>query len=225
MADYAILASGASKTKTFKDLLFSTVAAGRPALSARFVHESVAQNTLLDPRDFAFESPPTKTRKRTVHDSESSDEFERRRLAKNARTRARRQRLREEVSQSSTQFQKKESISEDTSTALRARSGPQSPTPPLEHTRETVGSHFKFTDSERAYAMKYVRVLLARDHEISSHAIGAALHDKVGGSYSVIYFRTNLSVRCLTIRLAHGELIWVHPLSELTLTASANELA
>ena len=189
IADYAILASGASKTKTFKDLLLSTVAAGRPALSARFVHESVAQNTLLDPRDFAFESPPTKTRKRTVHDGDSSDELERRRLAKNARTRARRQRVREEAAQSSTQLQKQESINKNTSTALGAHSGPPSPTPPPEHTRETVGNCFKFTDSEHKYALNYVQVLLARDHEISSHALGAALHDKVGGSYFVIKFR------------------------------------
>jgi hypothetical protein len=189
------------------------------------VHESVAQNTLLDPRDFAFESPPTKTRKRTVHDGDSSDELERRRLAKNARTRARRQRVREEAAQSSTQLQKKESISKNTSTALRAHFGPASPTPPLEHTRENVGNHFKFTDSEHTYAIKYAQVLLARDHEISSHAIGAALHDKVGGSYSVINFRIDLSVRCLIIRLAHGELIWVDPPSRLKLTASASEPA
>lgn len=190
------------------------------------MHESVAQNTLLDPRDFTFESPPTKTRKRTAYDDdESSDESERRRLAKNARTRARRQQLREEAAQSSTQLQRKESISKKTSTAFRAHSGPRSPTPPLEHTREAVGSHFKFTDSERAYALKYVQVLFARDHEISSHAIGAALHDKVGGSYSVINFGINLSVRCLIIRLAHGELTWVHSPSELKLTASASEPA
>jgi hypothetical protein len=147
----------------------------------------VAQNKLLDVRDFAFESPPIKSRKRTAHDGESSDEFERRRLAKNARTRARRQRVREEAAQSSTQLQKKESISRNTSTTARhAHSCPPSPTPPLEHTREAVGNNFKFTDSEHTYAIKYVQVLLARDHEISSNAIGAALHDKVGGSYSVI---------------------------------------
>jgi hypothetical protein len=150
------------------------------------VHESVAQNTLLDPRDFAFESPPIKTRKRTAHDGESSDEFERRRLAKNARTRARRQRIRDEAAQSPTQPQKKESISKNTSTALHAHSGPPSPTPPMVHTREAVGNYYKFTDSEHTYALKYVQVLFARDHEISGFAIGAALHDKVGGSYSVV---------------------------------------
>ena len=186
IADYAILASGASKTKTFKDLLLSTVAAGRPALSARFVHESVAQNTLLDPRDFAFESPPIKNRKR---DGESSDELERRRLAKNERTRARRQQIREEAAQSSTQPQKKESISKNTSTALRAHSGPPSPSPPSEHTREVVGNHFRFTDFEHTYAIKYVEVLLARDHEISFQAIGTALYHKVCASYSVINSR------------------------------------
>lgn len=150
------------------------------------MHESVAQNTLLDPRDFAFESPPIKTRKRTTHDGESSDEFERRRLAKNARSRARRQRIREEAAESSTQPQKKESIDKITSNALHAHSGPPSPSPPMEHTREAVGNYYKFTDSERTYAIKYVQVLLARDHEISGSAIGAALHDKAGGSYFVI---------------------------------------
>ena len=170
------------------------------------MHESVAQNTLLDPRDFAFESPPIKTRKRTAHDGESSDELlERRRLVKNERTRARRQRLRDEAAQSSTQPQKKESIS-NSSTALHVH-GPPSPTPPMEHTREAVGSNFKFTDSEHTYAIKYVQVLLARDHEISSFAIGAALHDKVGDSYFLSTLVIYLSVRCLIIRLAHGELI------------------
>ena len=171
------------------------------------MHESVAQNTLLDPRDFAFESPPIKTRKRTAHDGESSDELlERRRLVKNERTRARRQRLRDEAAQSSTQPQKKESISKNSSTALHVQ-GPPSPTPPMEHTREAVGSNFKFTDSEHTYAIKYVQVLLARDHEISSFAIGAALHDKVGDSYFLSTLVIYLSVRCLIIRLAHGELI------------------
>ena len=164
--------------------MLSTVAAGRPALSARFVHESVVQNTLLDPRDFAFESPP-KTHKRTVKD-ESSDEMERKRLAKNARKSARRKQLREEAAQSSSQPQKEENISNISSTVFPAHSGPPSPTPPLMHTREAVGSHFKFTDSERTYAIKYAQVLLARDHEISGHSIAAALYDKVGGSYSVI---------------------------------------
>jgi hypothetical protein len=153
------------------------------------VHQSVAQNTLLDPRDFAFETPAIKNRKRTVtasQDEGASDELERRRLAKNARQSARRQWAREEAAQSSTQRQKKKSISKNPITPLPTHSGPPSPTPPLEHTREAVGNHFKFTDSERTYATKYMQVLLARDHEMSTTAIGAALHNKVGSPYSII---------------------------------------
>jgi hypothetical protein len=213
IADYAILASGATKTKTFKDLLLSTVAAGRPALSARFVHESVARNTLLDPRDYAFESPPiTKTRKRTVtakqDDDDKFDELEQKRLAKNAREAVRRQRLKEEAMKSSTPPTKsstpttQKSISKTTSIP----SGPPSPTPPLAHTRETVGANFKFTDSERTYAIQYAQLLLARDHSISSSAIGAALHIKVGGSYSMSTLEIHSLIRCPIIRLAHGEL-------------------
>jgi hypothetical protein len=70
---------------------------------------------------------------------------------------------------------------------------PASPSPPLEHTRETVGSHFKFTDSERIYAIKYAQILLARDHEISSSAIGAALHNKMP-HHTRNSWRTHLSI-------------------------------
>ena len=185
------------------------------------MHESVAQNTLLDPRDFAFESPPIKSHNQ-------SDELERKRLAKNARKSARRRQLREEreeAAQSSTRPQKKEeSISINTSTAGRAHSGPPSPTPPLKHTREAVGGHFRFTDSERTYAIKYAQVLLARDHEISGHAIAAALYDKVG-SILLSTLVIDLSVRCLIIRLAHGEVISVRPPSEMKLTGIASEPA
>lgn len=149
----------------------------------------MARNILQDPRDYAFEAPPTKTRKRTVtiaQDDDSSDGMERRRLAKNSKEAGRRQRLREEAAQVSTQLKtKKKSISKNIDVPP-AHSGPPSPTPPLEHTREMVGGNFKFTDSERAYAIKYVEVLLARDHEISGSVMGAALHKKVGGSYSII---------------------------------------
>ena len=43
-----------------------------------------------------------------------------------------------------------------------------------------VGGNYRFTDSERIYAMKYMEVLLARNHEISGQAMGVALHNKVG---------------------------------------------
>ena len=160
------------------------------------MHESVAQNILLDPRDYAFETPSTKTRKRNVtvtQDDDSSDdkfdERERRRLAKNLREAVRRQRRREEAAQaaqSSTPPKKKKTVSKDINIPPIAHSGPPSPTPPLDHTREAVGNNFKFTDSERAYAIQYAQVLFARDHEISSIAIGTALHNKVGYPYFII---------------------------------------
>lgn len=157
------------------------------------MHDSVAQNVLLDPRDYAFESPVIKARKRTVsvaQDDDSSDnkfdEKEERRLAKNAREAARRQRLKEKVAQMSTPPKaKKLSVSKNISIPP-VHSGLRSPTPPLDHTRETVGSGFKFTECERTYTMNYVQVLLARDHEIPAHTIAAALHNKVDDSSSVI---------------------------------------
>ena len=171
------------------------------------MHESVAQNTLLDPRDYAFDSPPTiKARKRTA--TQDADELERRRLAKNARESARRQRLRGEAAELSTPPKKKNAINKNTDISLPAHSGPPSPTPPLQHTREMAGGSFKFTDSEREYAIKYAEILFARDHEISNSAVGAALHKKVGGSYPIVnHFVIHLLVRCPIIRLIHGELI------------------
>ena len=77
------------------------------------------------------------------------------------------------------------SVSKNISIPL-AHPGPLSPTPPLDNTREAFGGGFKFTESERAYAIKYVQVLLARDHEISATAIGAALHNKVDDSSSIV---------------------------------------
>lgn len=112
--------------------------------------------------------------------------MEQRRLAKNAGQAARRQRQREEAAQASISPPTKKSSSKSITVASPAHSGPPSSTPPLEHIRELAGGHFKFTDSERTYAIKYVQILLARDHEISSYAIGAALHKKVSGLYSTV---------------------------------------
>ncbi|KAG5653448.1 hypothetical protein H0H81_000337 [Sphagnurus paluster] len=73
-ADYAILSSQSS---TFKTLLSTTVAAGTPALSTRFIHDCVEQKEFLDPAAYEFDSPaPSRKARGKRKRAPSVDEYE-----------------------------------------------------------------------------------------------------------------------------------------------------
>jgi len=61
----------------------------------------------------------------------------------------------------------------------RAIDGPRTPTPPPEHTRETWGAGFRFSQAENDFALHYAKILIDRDHEVSQSVVTAAIHKKV----------------------------------------------
>ncbi|KAG6898049.1 hypothetical protein C0992_006527 [Termitomyces sp. T32_za158] len=180
-ADYAILYS---QSKTFDLLLESTILAGRPAVSAAFVQDCVDRNELLNTSSYEFETAKGKSatprgkRKRIKSEEEEEHEmFISKRLAisegevsplKTVKT-AKVASPARQITQQRPPFQPDDP------------SWPRSPSPPAENTRvKRRGSEgFMYSEHEREYAKRYVKVLLQRDHQISNSAIGKALHQKV----------------------------------------------
>ena len=168
-ADYAILYS---RSKTFKDLLQSALAANRPTVSASFVHDCVQHNTIIDPTPYLFEKPRPKTKRKRTQ-SFSNERWEDRKGGKGQERTAGRRRKDDNGSKSP---KKPKLVKSDTDDRPRLRS----PTPPPAHTRvEWPGRGFKFSEHERQYAMRYLEILLERDHQMSSNAMALALFSKV----------------------------------------------
>lgn len=62
------------------------------------------------------------------------------------------------------------------------KAGRRSPTPPPAHTRlplEGRRGYYRYPEEERSYAIRYMRVLLERDHEMTNIAISQRLFQKV----------------------------------------------
>ncbi|KAF5385227.1 hypothetical protein D9615_001472 [Tricholomella constricta] len=213
-ADYAILYS---RSKTFEHLLESTLTAGRPAVSASFVYDSVEQNKILDPSPYEFDPPKPSMRgkrKRGKSEDDDDDEFpkdiaERKRLERNRRQTERRHALRlkeetspvkkakisfEETSRPCSEVQ--DSLLQRSQSVLDEPSRPRSPTPPAEHTRIRRGSSdgFMYSDHEVDYCRRYVKVLLERDHRISNSAIAQALSKKMD-NHSLGSWKTFLTAK------------------------------
>jgi hypothetical protein len=170
VADYSILYS---RSKTFPDLLKSTIAAEKPAVTASFVHDSVAENTLKDPDDYLFNAPATLKRKRpraTPLNEDQQEEKVQRRREEKSRRRAERKKKAEEQN----------TAMNDVNQEGELHYGTTSPSPPPESTRvQLTGGKYQFSESEREYLSRYVRFLLERDHLISNTAISHKLFSKV----------------------------------------------
>ncbi|KAF9457456.1 hypothetical protein BDZ94DRAFT_1326278 [Collybia nuda] len=183
-ADYAILYS---RSKTFNDLLNSTLAADRPAVTASFVHDSVEKNMLLDPSHYSFDVPSSsrgrRKRARSSSSGKSDGELERKRKERNVRQNELRKQRKTE----------KESVKQLTPIMqIPDEPRPKSPTPPPEHTRIPLpGGGFKFSEHEREFVTRYVKILLQRDHQTSVNAMAQSLHKKIN-NHSAKSWRTFL---------------------------------
>lgn len=187
-ADYSVLYSGSQKQKTFLDLLRSTIDAGRPAVSANFIRDCVARETLIDdPTPYLFKLTPKKRKRQgstPLSDEEPPDVVaEERRLERNRRQSERRKLAREEstatpASPSAKQGKRKKSPTPILSAPTY--DGPRTPTPPPLHTHIGFGtSGHRYTEHEREYVLRYTKILLDRDHMVANSAIGKAMHDKM----------------------------------------------
>ncbi|KAG5642449.1 hypothetical protein DXG03_002759 [Asterophora parasitica] len=196
-ADYSILYS---RSKTYDHLLQSTLAAGRPAISASFVFDSVEQNEILDSTPYEFGLPGSGSRGRRKRGRSEDDEegdvespegkAERKRLEKNRRQAERqaerRLKTKDDTAATSVKETSKRPKAQHSSlstsfSAFEDPSRPRSPTPPPEHTRirRGFGENFLYSEHEFDYCRRYIRVLLERDHRISNTAISQALYKKM----------------------------------------------
>lgn len=172
-ADYSVLFS---RSSTFKDLRWSTHAAGRPAVNASFVHDCVGQNMVLDPAPYLFPLPTSGKRKWSEGQSDQS------RKSRKKTSQSDREKIKEEESSPLSTIKSKK---EDKSPVLRPtsldddRTGPRSPTPPSDLPSVQTTTGVRYSEQEREYALRYVEVLLERDHHMSMNAMAGCLFKKV----------------------------------------------
>lgn len=180
MADYAVLYT---HSKTFTDLLTSTIEAGKTAVSNAFVRDCVNANTFLDPEQYELRIKASgKSKKRVAVQSSSSDveELSASEHRKSSQTRGRqegRKRVKQEREGQSSMNQPAVKFEPDIGALERLRV--PSPTPPPAHTRQATSRGYKYPDIERDYALRYIKVLLERDHLMSSQAMADRLFRKV----------------------------------------------
>lgn len=194
VADYCVLYS---RSTTFKDLRRSTHAAGRPPVNASFVHDCVAQNMLLDPAPYLFPLPssPSKKRKREVLAGQQSKDTSQAKKLRGMASQVEPKQLKKEENSPVSKIKPKK---EDRSPMLKmitldnGRIGARSPTPPPEESHvQLTRRGVKYSEHERDYALRYVEVLLERDHQMSANAIAANLFRKVP-SHSLASWRSFL---------------------------------
>lgn len=158
----------------------------------------VKSTSPLEPESEDDDEEQTSAESEETRRRQQSEDDEQKRLDKCRRESERRQRMREEKERqrlsrppSPVPGPSSEGLSQVSKARGRQRnsqswedpsdSGPRSPTPPGEHTQILHGNrgHFKFSDEENAYAIKYGKILVERNYQISMHAVGTAIHKKV----------------------------------------------
>lgn len=179
MADYAVLYT---HSKTFTDLLVSTIEAGKIAVSNAFVRDCVDANAFLDPEQYKLKIKTSgKSKKRTAVQSSSSDieELSASEHKKSSPTRGH-QEGRKRIKNDREGMKQPAVKLEPRDMEVLDRPRVPSPTPPPAHTRQTTSrGYYKYPDIEREYALKYIKVLLERDHLMSSQAMADCVFRKV----------------------------------------------
>lgn len=191
-ADYAVLSAGNKRQKVYKSLLSVANSAGVPAIQAKFISECVSENELLDSEPFMFESQSIRKRKRSMStvsvESEDEDHAENRepgdKVQKNVQGKGLKTEREPEVKKPITREPGKASKVSAKPTKYsrsypRAIDGPRTPTPPPDHTRETWGAGFRFSQAENDFALRYAKILIDRDHEVSQSVVTSAIHKTV----------------------------------------------
>jgi hypothetical protein len=146
----------------------------------------VRQNKVLDPAPYLFPLPvsPHKKRKRQeVLSDEKSVDTTRANKSRKKDSQIERKKLNKEEISPASKFKVKE---EGSSPVLKTipldndQTRLRSPTPPSEHThaRSTSGG-VKYSEHEREYALRYVEVLLGRDHQMAIGTMAGNLFRKV----------------------------------------------
>jgi len=209
VADYAILHT---QSKTFTDLLISTLEAGKTAVSPAFIYDCVHENSLLDPAQYRFKLG--KSKKRAALQSSSSDveelsAREHKRFNQNRLRQDKKKRAPQELKGQSSRNQAVVKLEQEEVEIVAERPRVPSPTPPPAHTQQVTTRGYKYPDIEREYALKYVRVLLERDHLMSSQAMADRLYKKVSRQVllalpALIYWHS-----CRTIHWGLGDIILV----------------
>jgi hypothetical protein len=160
VSNYVILDS--AKDKDFPSLLSSTIAANKSAMRAAFVHDCVEQGALLDPTEYIFDEPAMQKRKRIRSSVTTPSPSKEKVKGKKG---------------DSQKKAKKQQIQDDDETP---HTGPPSPSPPGEDTKRPFGAgKFYFSDDEKKYFMRYIKVLYQRDPLISNNCVAQKMHKKV----------------------------------------------
>lgn len=212
MADYVILHKRTAASKSSKTFLQSIHAAGKMALSSRFVRDCIDKRTLVNEAAYELENPHIRKRRRVTastaqkkEEEEVDSEAERQRkseeqkLARSKRRAERKQHEGEDKREDapSTSYLDVEPSSErrnvsniskarnDSTAHTSASRYPSPPTPPPPHTKIPLARGYKFSDAEDEYALKCAKLLIDHDHTISTSAICLYIHKTVGldGAY------------------------------------------
>ncbi|KAL0951270.1 hypothetical protein HGRIS_007984 [Hohenbuehelia grisea] len=157
-ADYAILNQS---TKSSGELLVRAAAADTPALRQAFVFDSIDQGRLLSTTPYLLDAPgaPVKKRKDRPPELNGSTKPRRTKAAKLKET-----------------TQSPAPLGEASSSTSKT----PSPSPPPASDREKWNSnHYKYTDAEQAYALRYAQFRLEKDYTTSNTIIAKKLHEKM----------------------------------------------
>ncbi|KAF4605159.1 hypothetical protein EYR40_003942 [Pleurotus pulmonarius] len=173
-ADYAVLHAG---SKMFPQLLSGTLDAGRPAVKAAFITDSIASGELKDDSAYQFEAPP-KQRRRASTSTVASPRPKRKGsyLVKTEQVDST-PLLRPQIGIRSAA--KKRKTSTPSPTPSLARTTP-SPTPPPESSRvEMAPGIFRYTEDEQAFMFRYFEYLVQFDGSTTTALTAKRLHERM----------------------------------------------
>jgi len=143
----------------------------------------VRQNTVLDPVPYLFPLPASphgkRKRQEVLFDGQSEDMTRAKKSREKANTGTG---LRKGDGLPASKVKKEASSPELNMIPLgNDRIKLRSPTPPPQHTHgQLTAVGFKYSEHEREYALRYVDVLLERDHQMSISEMAGNLYKKVG---------------------------------------------
>lgn len=214
-ADYAVLHAG---SKMFPQLLSGTTDAGRPAVKAAFIADSIASGELEDASAYQFDVP-LKNKKRASTSTFGTPRPKRKgpNLVKEEQADVTPS-LQPQIGIRSAAKKRKTS----TPTPSPARSTP-SPTPPPESSRvEMAPGIYRYTEDEQAFMFRYFEYLVQFDGTTTTALTAKRLYERVCPFVLVSKGKAEMTLRCLIILLSHGRNIYVPTVSNLKPYESAS---
>lgn len=193
----------------FPQLLSATLDAGRPAVKAAFITDSIALGELEDASAYQFEAP-LKQKKRASTSTVATPRPKRKgsSLVKTEQVDTT-PLLRPQIGIRSAAKKRKTSMSTATTTPSPARTTP-SPTPPPESSRlEMAPGIYRYTEDEQAFMFRYFEYLLQFDGSTTTALTAKRLHERVCPFPLVSKAKAKMSFRCLIIPSRHGRNTYV----------------